>query len=174
MNRKQKQWEDKLSANKAGAQNNAEEFTKQFMQDMYSESSMTNIETREEMTRSEETHAVIIGKSPILFFGDVIIQLKKFGKNISCFLTIFSPLDQNVKNEGLSIKQEQQTPIPPKKALQAPPALPPKTKIMNSPSRHLFSPSSDITDSAVEGAAYSSSNDTATTVEYIPGYYTFV
>ena len=74
MNRKQKQWEDKLSANKAGAQNNAEEFTKQFMQDMYSESSITNIETREEMTRSEETHAVIIGKSPISFFGNIIIQ----------------------------------------------------------------------------------------------------
>ena len=79
MNRKQKQWEDKLSANKAGAQNNAEEFTKQFMQDMYSESSMTNIETREEMTRSEETHAVIIGKSrnrSSFYFGDVIIILK--------------------------------------------------------------------------------------------------
>ena len=87
---------------------------------------------------------------------------------------LLSSLDQNVKNEGLSIKQEQQTPIPPKNALQAPPALPPKTKIMNSPSRHLFSPSSDITDSAVEGAAYSSSNDTATTVEYIPGYFTYM
>ena len=73
MNRKQKQWEDKLSTNKAGAQNNAEEFTKQFMQDMYSESSMTNIETREEMTRSEETHAVIIGKNrnrSSFYFGD--------------------------------------------------------------------------------------------------------
>ena len=80
MNRKQKQWEDKLSANKAGAQNNAEEFTKQFMQDMYSESSMTNIETREEMTRSEETHAVIIGKSPISFFGNIIIQIEKIRK----------------------------------------------------------------------------------------------
>ena len=77
MNRKQKQWEDKLSANKAGAQNNAEEFTKQFMQDMYSESSMTNIETREEMTRSEETHAVIIGKNrnrSSFYFGDVILK----------------------------------------------------------------------------------------------------
>ena len=88
MNRKQKQWEDKLSANKAGAQNNAEEFTKQFMQDMYSESSMTNIETREEMTRSEETHAVIIGKSPVLFFGDVII--KKSEKYIIFSYNIFS------------------------------------------------------------------------------------
>ena len=94
MNRKQKQWEDKLSANKAGAQNNAEEFTKQFMQDMYSESSMTNIETREEMTRSEETHAVIIGKCPILFFGGVIIQskkkLKKSEKYIIFSYNIFS------------------------------------------------------------------------------------
>ena len=90
MNRKQKQWEDKLSANKAGAQNNAEEFTKQFMQDMYSESSMTNIETREEMTRSEETHAVIIGKSLILFFGDVIIQPKKSEKYIIFSYNFFS------------------------------------------------------------------------------------
>ena len=87
MNRKQKQWEDKLSANKAGAQNNAEEFTKQFMQDMYSESSMTNIETREEMTRNEETHAVIIGKCPILFFGGIII--KKIRKIYHIFLQYF-------------------------------------------------------------------------------------
>ena len=94
MNRKQKQWEDKLSANKAGEQNNAEEFTKQFMQDMYSESSMTNIETREEMTRSEETHAVIIGKCPILFFGGVIIQSKeieKIRKIYHIFLQYFLP-----------------------------------------------------------------------------------
>ena len=55
MNRKAKQWEDKLNSNKAGAQNNAEDFTKQFMQDMYSESSMTNIETRQQSSRVEET-----------------------------------------------------------------------------------------------------------------------
>lgn len=55
MNRKAKQWEDKLNSNKAGAQNNAEDFTKQFMQDMYSESSMTNIETRQQSLRTEET-----------------------------------------------------------------------------------------------------------------------
>ena len=59
----------------------------------------------------------------------------------------------------------------PKRNQQAPPALPPKTKIMNSPSRHLFSPSSEATDSAIDGATYSSSNDTATTVEYIPGMF---
>ena len=55
MNRKAKQWEDKLNSNKAGAQDNAEDFTKQFMQDMYSGSSMTNIETRKESLRTEET-----------------------------------------------------------------------------------------------------------------------
>ena len=55
MNRKAKQWEDKLNSNKAGAQDNAEDFTKQFMQDMYSGSSMTNIETRQESLRTEET-----------------------------------------------------------------------------------------------------------------------
>ena len=64
-----------MSANKAGAQSNAEEFTKQFMQDMYSESSMTNIETREEMTRSEETHAVIIGKKPEIEIFTVLMML---------------------------------------------------------------------------------------------------
>ena len=83
MNRKQKQWEDKLSANKAGAQNNAEEFTKQFMQDMYSESSMTNIETREEMTRSEETHAVIIGKKPEIEVFTVLVMIILKSDNIS-------------------------------------------------------------------------------------------
>ena len=66
-------------------------------------------------------------------------------------------------------QKQQTTPILPRKNLQAPPALPPKTKIMNSPSRHLFSPTSETTDSAIDGGTYSSSNDTATTVEYIPG-----
>jgi hypothetical protein len=43
---------------------------------------------------------------------------------------------------------------------------------MNSPSRHLFSPTSETNDSAVDGGGtYSSSNDTATTVEYIPGMF---
>ena len=74
-------------------------------------------------------------------------------------------------NENLRKQQEQETPILPKKNLHAPPALPPKTKIMNSPSRHLFSPTSEANDSAIDGATYSSSNDTATTVEYIPGFY---
>jgi hypothetical protein len=60
MNRKAKQWEDKLNANKAGIQSNAEDFTKEFMQDMYSQSSMTNIETREE-TMKEEEKQVILG-----------------------------------------------------------------------------------------------------------------
>ena len=59
MNRKAKQWEDKLNLNKAGAQDNAEDFTKQFMQDMYSESSMTNIETRQESKKMEATQAMI-------------------------------------------------------------------------------------------------------------------
>ena len=54
MNRKAKQWEDKLNANNAGAQDNAEDFTKQFMKDMYSQSSMTNIETRQESMKMEE------------------------------------------------------------------------------------------------------------------------
>ena len=58
MNRKAKQWEDKLNSNKAGAQTNAEDFTKQFMQDMYSESSMTNIETRQESMKIEEQQMI--------------------------------------------------------------------------------------------------------------------
>ena len=79
--------------------------------------------------------------------------------------------EQDDANEILRMQQEQKTPILPRKNLQAPPALPPKTKIMNSPSRHLFSPTSETTDSAIDGGTYSSSNDTATTVEYIPGMY---
>jgi hypothetical protein len=80
--------------------------------------------------------------------------------------------DQYDANEALSSKQQQTTPILPRKNVQSPPALPPKTKIMNSPSRHLFSPTSETNDSAVDGGGtYSSSNDTATTVEYIPGMF---
>ena len=84
------------------------------------------------------------------------------------YLIVILP-DQVDVNEALNRQQEQITPTLPKKNLQAPPALPPKIKIMNSPSRHLFSPTSEINDSAVDGGAYSSSNDTATTVEYLPG-----
>ena len=59
MNRKAKQWEDKLNANKAGIQSNAEDFTNEFMQDMYSQSSMTNIETREETMKQEEKQVIL-------------------------------------------------------------------------------------------------------------------
>ena len=57
MSRKQKEWEDKLNADKAGSQTNAEDFTKQFMQDMYKESSLT----KHEDTLKEEKKQVIIG-----------------------------------------------------------------------------------------------------------------
>ena len=66
MNRKAKQWEDKLNSNKAGSQNNAEDFTKQFMQDMYSQSSMTNIETREATMKKEEKQ-VILGNCILIY-----------------------------------------------------------------------------------------------------------
>ena len=67
MSRKQREWEDKLNANKSGIQDNAEDFTKQFMQDMYSESSMTNIETRREVMQKEEQQ-VIMGKVKYISF----------------------------------------------------------------------------------------------------------
>ena len=57
MNRKQKEWEDKLNADKAGSQTNAEDFTKQFMQDMYKESTLT----KHEETLKEEKNHVIMG-----------------------------------------------------------------------------------------------------------------
>ena len=66
MNRKAKQWEDKLNANNAGAQDNAEDFTKQFMKDMYSQSSMTNIETRQESMKMEEKQVMKGNQSIIL------------------------------------------------------------------------------------------------------------
>ena len=72
------------------------------------------------------------------------------------------------------LKQQQKSQALKHKNLQAPPALPPKTKIMNSPSRHLFSPGTETSDSAIDGGTYSSSNDTATTVEYIPGAYLYI
>merc|ERR1712038_795639 len=67
--------------------------------------------------------------------------------------------DQDEVDQTPTIPQEPKSPMIPKRNQQAPPALPPKTKIMNSPSRHLFSPSSEATEA---------SDDTATTVEYIP------
>ena len=69
-------------------------------------------------------------------------------------------LDQDEVDHPPPKVEEPQSPMIPKRNQQAPPALPPKTKIMNSPSRHLFSPSSEATEA---------SDDTATTVEYIPG-----
>ena len=64
MNRKQKQWEDKLNANKVGSQTNAEDFTKEFMQDMYAESSLT----KHEETFKKETKQVILGNSEHISF----------------------------------------------------------------------------------------------------------
>ena len=63
MNRKQKQWEDRLNANKAGAQASAEEFTKEFMYDMYSEqmyAKETSLMKKEEAV-TKKSKAVILG-----------------------------------------------------------------------------------------------------------------
>ena len=64
MSRKQKQWEDKLNANKVGSQTNAEDFTKEFMQDMYGESSLT----KQEETFKTEKKQVILGNSAYINF----------------------------------------------------------------------------------------------------------
>ena len=80
MNRKAKQWEDKLNANNAGAQDNAEDFTKQFMKDMYSQSSMTNIETRQESMKMEEKQVMKGNQS--------IILMPMYSSNINYFHVI--------------------------------------------------------------------------------------
>ena len=90
MNRKAKQWEDKLNANKAGIQNNAEDFTNQFMQDMYSQSSMTNIETREATMKQEEKQ-VLIGNC-----NRTYIYLKETCINICIELKLKSLFDNFV------------------------------------------------------------------------------
>lgn len=85
-----KVWEDRLNADVVGSQENAESFTKQFMNVMYSGSSSggsVQQQKREEVTTTD------------------------------------------APNEASTPK----TAVPP-------PALPPKTKIMFSPSRHVFSP----------------------------------
>ena len=81
MNRKAKQWEDKLNANNAGAQDNAEDFTKQFMKDMYSQSSMTNIETRQESMKMEENQVMKGNLS--------IILMPMYSSNILNYFHVF-------------------------------------------------------------------------------------
>ena len=70
-------WKQKLDKNVSGAQENAEDFTKQFMQDMYSQSSMTNIETRE-ATIKKEGNQVISGNYKLSFVNVSIINFTFF------------------------------------------------------------------------------------------------
>ena len=68
MSRKQQQWEDTLNANKVGAQMNAEDFTREFMQDMYASTEETsatsaevNVMQQHETTSRQDTRQVIKG-----------------------------------------------------------------------------------------------------------------
>ena len=85
MSNARKMWEDRLNADAAGVQENAESFTKQFVNVMYSGS-----------TTTQQQHQVEVQPEPAT-------------------ATAAAP----------------------------PPALPPKTKIMFSPSRHVFSPTTE-------------------------------
>lgn len=99
-----KMWEEKLNANNVGAQGNAADFTRQFMEEMYQQESS-------------------------------------------------SVQQQSISVHELSQQYNQKQ--------MDPPALPPKTKIMHSPSRSLFSPTESI-----ESNGYGTA--TVKTVEFLP------
>ena len=114
-------WKQKLDKNVAGAQETAEDFTKQFMQEMYSGTSTAQVESKTQMQSVDEHY-------------EEMLQYAQ----------------QQEKQEELRLHEQQQTVAP---------ALPPKTKIMFSPSRHLFSPSESVDDS---------DTTSVNTVEYVP------
>ena len=107
MSNTRKMWEDRLNADAAGVQENAESFTKQFVNVMYSGSTTT--------------------------------------------------------------QQQHQVEVQPAAAAAVPPALPPKTKIMFSPSRHVFSPTAESEDSSMTTATSISAASTVKEAqEFIP------
>ena len=110
-------WKQKLNKNVSGQQSNAEDFTKQFMSEMYS--------NKQEMKQEQSV-------------DEHYEEMLQYAQ-------------QQEKQEQLrSINSE---------ASETVPALPPKTKIMFSPSRHLFSPSESVDDS---------DTTSVNTVEYVP------
>ena len=106
-------WKQKLDKNVSGAQENAEDFTKQFMQEMYGASTTT---VQHEESKATAAQSVDEHYEEMLQYAQ-----------------------QQERQEELRLhEQQQQTVVA---AAAAAPALPPKTKIMFSPSRHLFSQS---------------------------------
>ena len=85
------------------------------------------------------------------------------------FVTICHLLDQPGLNEAiqesLQMKQEQTPPIPQRKHLGAPPALPPKVNILNTQSRQFCLPTYKNSHNGVDDEPYSSSNGTVTISE---------
>ena len=67
------------------------------------------------------------------------------------------------------MKQEQTPLIPRRNHLGAPPALPPKTNILNTPPLKFCPPTSKISDNDFDDGLYSSSNGMVTISENISG-----
>ena len=117
-------WKAALDKNVPGAQTNAEDFTKQFMQTYEPSQSQMEVKTQMEATKKEE-----------------------------------NVIDEHYEEmmQYAQAHEEQRQLID--STHQLPPQLPPKTKIMFSPSRHLFSPSESVDDS---------DTTSVNTVEYVP------
>merc|ERR1719510_697022 len=125
-------WKSTLDQNVSGAQTNAEDFTKQFMQEMYSSADTTS----ESKQQSKVVEAEIASTTTNTTVDEHYEEMMEYAR-------------QHEMHE----QQRSITEIPP-------PALPPKTKIMFSPSRHLFSPSESVDDT--------SDTTSVNTVEYVP------
>ena len=128
-----KMWEEKLNANTVGSAANAADFTRQFMQDMYEQDTIAAQESS--MQQQQQVVSQQYQESSQHYHQEVSQQYYQ----------------QEVSHQQVS--QHHQI---------DPPALPPKTKIMNSPSRSLFSPTESIESNGYNGTA------TVKTVEFLP------
>ncbi len=111
-----RRWEKRLEADRAGAQDNPEDFTRQFVKTMYGEQQQFVHQT----TEAVKTTTVVAEQ-----------QQRQ---------------QQQLPQQQQQQQQQQQPPQrpPPPEPSPPPPALPPKTKIMFSPSRDVFSPTQEV------------------------------
>ncbi len=145
-----KMWEEKLNANTVGSADNAADFTRQFMQDMYEKDAMAIQESS--IQQQQQAVSQQYQESSMQQQQQVVSQ--QYQESSEHY-------HQEVSQQYYQQQEVSHQPVAQHHQID-PPALPPKTKIMHSPSRSLFSPTESIESNGYNGTA------TVKTVEFLP------
>ena len=162
-------WKARLDKNVAGAQSNAEDFTKQFMQDMFGSEQQQSQQVQQQQLLQQQKQSQLMQQQQSQLMQqqqqNQLVQQQQQNQLLQTQQTAVSSSQHTAVDEHYEemMQYAEQHRMHEDQRVHFeesnPPALPPKTKIMFSPSRHLFSPSESVDDS---------DTTSVNTVEYVP------